>query len=102
MVEDYAAEGPYAPLDRWLARHAADFGFYRPYASDRGGVQPEPWHLSYAPVSVPALASMSLELLRDTLSEAGIEAPEVVARRLPEIFRRYVVNVDPPPESIRV
>jgi len=101
-VEDYLAGGIYAALDGWLAVHAAEFGFYRPYASDRGGVQPEPWHLSFAPVSVPALESMSLELLREALTEAGIEAPAVVARRLPDIFERYVVNVDPPPASIRV
>jgi len=101
MVEDYADGGIYAALNRWLDRNAAQFGFYRPYASDRGGVQPEPWHLSYAPVSGPALAAMSLTLLRETLTEAGIDAPEVVAQRLPEIYQRYVVNVDPPPESMR-
>jgi LAS superfamily LD-carboxypeptidase LdcB len=102
MVEDYAAGGIYSALDAWLAAHAAEFGFYRPYSNDRGGVQPEPWHLSFAPVSVPALELMSLELLRDALAEAGIEAPAVVTRRLPDIFERYVVNVDPPPASIPI
>jgi hypothetical protein len=51
---------------------------------------------------VPALELMSLELLRDALAEAGIEAPAVVTRRLPDIFERYVVNVDPPPASIPI
>ncbi len=37
-----------------------EFGFYRPYAVDRGGVHPEPWHLSYAPLAQQALAAFSL------------------------------------------
>ena len=75
----------------------ARFGVFRRYATDRGGVQPEPWHLSHAPVAGAALASFSLDLLRAALAGAGIEAPAAVQRRLPEIWARYVVNVDPAP-----
>ena len=49
---EYCAEGVFGGLDRWLTEHAGAFGFFRPYDRDRGGVQPEPWHLSFAPVSV--------------------------------------------------
>ena len=97
LPEDYAADGRYARLNAWLDDNAARFGFFRPYATDRGGVQPEPWHLSHAPVAGAALASFSLDLLRAALAGAGIEAPAAVQRRLPEIWARYVVNVDPAP-----
>lgn len=49
---EYQQDGPFAGLAEWMAaRLARDdlFGFYRPYACDRGGVAPEPWHLSYRP-----------------------------------------------------
>jgi LAS superfamily LD-carboxypeptidase LdcB len=94
---EYASGGRYAVLSEWLGDYAEGFGFFRPYASDRGGVQPEPWHLSYAPVSEQALAAFSLDMLREALAGALIDAPETVARRLPGIWERYVVNVDRPP-----
>ena len=94
---DYAPDGRYAHLNVWLDDNAASFGFFRPYATDRGGVQPEPWHLSYAPVAGPALEAFSLQLLREVLAGAGIDAGEAIERRLPDIWARYVVNVDPAP-----
>lgn len=102
VPESYAPGGPFAALSTWLDHNAAVFGFFRPYSSDRGGVQPEPWHLSYAPVSVPALEAFTIEMLRDALADAAIELPEVIGARLPEIWRRYVANVDPAPASIAV
>lgn len=97
VTGEYSAGGRFAHLDAWLERRAAEFGFYRPYRRDRGGVQPEPWHLSYAPVAERALATFSIGLLREALVDAGLAAPESVSRRLPEIYQRYVLNVDPPP-----
>jgi LAS superfamily LD-carboxypeptidase LdcB len=83
-------------LDRWLERHMGDFGFFRPYATDRGGVRPEPWHLSYAPVSVPALAAISAALLRDAVLHEPIEGLAQVVERIERIHERYVARVDPP------
>ena len=45
------AGGPFHRLTTWLDAHMHAFGFFRPYTTDRGGVSPEPWHLSYAPVA---------------------------------------------------
>lgn len=49
---EYANGGVFGELSNWLgdliARDDAE-GFYRPYDIDRGGVAPEPWHLSYRP-----------------------------------------------------
>ncbi|MCB1705496.1 MAG: M15 family metallopeptidase [Halioglobus sp.] len=52
---EVATGGLFDPLHCWLDERMAageSHGFYRPYASDRGGVAPERWHLSYAPLSV--------------------------------------------------
>ena len=94
---DYSGVGRFAQLGAWLDANANAFGFFRPYASDRGGVQPEPWHLSYAPVSGPALAAFSLEMLSAVLAGSGISAPQTVQQQLPGIWQRYVVNIDPVP-----
>jgi len=73
------------------------FGFFRPYRTDRGGVGPEPWHLSYAPVALPALESLSLSTLRHVLEESEIAGKSHVLNRLPEIYTRYLLSIDPPP-----
>jgi LAS superfamily LD-carboxypeptidase LdcB len=96
LTADFGPGGRYGALDAWLRDHAAEFGFFRPYDSDRGGVQPEPWHLSFAPVSVPALARMSTTMLAAALAEVEIEGRATIERRLPELFERYVVAVATP------
>ena len=72
------------------------FGFFRPYRTDRGGVSPEPWHLSYAPVSLPALESLSLSMLRHVLEGSAIAGKPHVLARLPEIYTRFMLAVDSP------
>ena len=96
---EYAPDGPFARLTTWLDAHMHAFGFFRPYASDRGGVSPEPWHLSYAPVAVRALATLTPERLREVLATSGIEGKEAVLAALPGNFARYVADIDPPSEE---
>lgn len=95
---EYASGGPFERLTTWLDASMHAFGFFRPYGVDRGGVSPEPWHLSYAPVAARALAAFSVEHLRAALAAADIEGKEAVLEALPGTFTRYVANVDAPPE----
>lgn len=94
VTEEFMPGGVFERLEGWLARHAAAHGFFRPYTTWRGGVQPEPWHLSYAPVADQALAVFSPEVLREALDAAPVEARAAVDRVLPELFERYVRNID--------
>ncbi len=96
---DYAAGGRFARLSLWLADHAHDYGFFLPYDRDRGGVQPEPWHLSYAPVAVPALAALSVELLRAALADADLDGGAIVSALLPQLHRRYVAAIATAPAA---
>jgi LAS superfamily LD-carboxypeptidase LdcB len=93
---EFAASGPFARLDAWLAANMAAFGFFRPYTTDRGGVQPEPWHLSFAPVAQPALAALTLPVLTAALAASAVRGRDAVLARLPEIYARYVTAIDPP------
>jgi LAS superfamily LD-carboxypeptidase LdcB len=94
---EYAAGGVFARLGAWLDGRAADFGFYRPYTTWRGGVQPEPWHLSYAPVAQQAMRDFSVDALRAALAETPeMEARAAVEADLPALYNRYVANVDMP------
>lgn len=102
VPEDYVAGGVFERLGAFLQRNLHDHGFYRPYAVDRGGVQPEPWHLSHVASAGAAQAAFTPAVLREALEGAPLEAAPTVLERLPEIFERYVANVEPPPVGQRV
>ncbi len=98
---EYSPSGPFARLTAWLDAHMHAFGFYRPYATDRGGVRPEPWHLSYAPVAALAQRALSPAQLHDVLAAAAIDGKAEVLATLDDVFASYVVNVDEAPEAAR-
>ena len=91
--------GMFGPLHDWLdAKIAAGaaHGFFRPYDRDRGGVAPERWHLSCAPVAADFVAGLSREVLRDALRAADLRLKDTVLAHLDEIFERFVVNTGSP------
>lgn len=97
LPAEFAPDGVFGRLGSWLAQHASQFGFFRPYGSDREfGVRPEPWHLSFAPLAVPALAVFSETCLRDALCADGIDGVAAVLGQLPQIVRHYVRGIDLP------
>ncbi len=88
--------GVFTRLSAWLDEHSSRFGFFRPYSRDRGGIMPEPWHLSFAEIAVPALGALTLEVLTEAVASASMDARELVLARLAELYARYVVRIDAP------
>ncbi len=91
------AGGMFGPLHEWLDDRIANnqsFGFYRPYDRDRGGVAPERWHLSYAPVASTWLNMLSIDYLRQTVEASDMRLKDVVLEHLPKIYERFVVNIN--------
>lgn len=92
--------GMFGPLHEWLDACIAEdraFGFFRPYDRDRGGVAPERWHLSWAPLARVHARSLTPTLLRETLERVDMRLKDVVIRDLDEIFERFVANTAPEP-----
>lgn len=90
---EVADNGPFGPLHRWLDECiAADraFGFFRPYQTDRGGVAPERWHLSHAPLAARYQRSLKAEALWRAIDAPGLALRTVVADNWPMIFERFV------------
>lgn len=100
LPSEYARDGVFAALSSWLSAHAADYGFYLPYDSDRGGVQVEPWHLSFAPLANTLLPQLTPELIAAALAAAPLQGREIVLQLLPEIHSRYVRAVAAPGASV--
>ena len=96
VPEEYASRGPFARLDAWLAANAARFGFFRPYGAPRGGVAPEPWHISHAPIATDCLRRLTPDVLREALADAALDGAEQIAARLEDWHTRFVLAIDPP------
>lgn len=90
------AGGLFAPLHDWLDGALPRFGFFRPYAEDRGGVSPERWHLSYRPVAEPCFAAYDLPVLETVLRTGDMALKDVALANAKTIFQRYVRNITPP------
>lgn len=91
------ARGLFSRFHAWLdERIATDtaFGFYRPYDRDRGGVAPEPWHLSYRPLAENYAACITPQSLADNFHGQGLLLDETVLAGLPELYARFVRVID--------
>ncbi|MCB1623636.1 MAG: M15 family metallopeptidase [Pseudomonadales bacterium] len=93
---EFAPGGVYAALARWLDTSSSAFGFFRPYVTPRGGVQPEPWHLSYAPLAEQARRQFTPAMLASALHNSELDGREQVLTQLDALFDRYVARIDPP------
>ena len=92
--------GMHAPLHEWLDERMATgtaYGFYRPFDRDRGGVAPERWHLSHAPLASQFAPLLTVDVLRETVASADLALKATVLEHLDEIYTRFVTNVSPPP-----
>jgi LAS superfamily LD-carboxypeptidase LdcB len=95
-AEEFTSQGVFAPLTAWLQDNAARFGFFQPFRGIRSGVQPEPWHLSFAPLAEPARRRLTPAILHDALERAPLLGKEVVLAQLQELHARYVAAIDGP------
>lgn len=96
---EYEQHGPCHELYLWLEAHAARFGFYRPYDTDRGGVAPEPWHWSYAPLAKQFLTDYDTTELCALLARVDLvglqDMTEDFDTYVREYVQQYVMNVAP-------
>ena len=99
LPEETIEGGIFHPLHLWLEENIARYGFFRPYKFFKGGMYPEPWHLSYAPLSTKALKQVSPKLLRDAVIDAKISGKALVLERISEIYERHILNIVSPDEQ---
>jgi LAS superfamily LD-carboxypeptidase LdcB len=93
-AEEVADDGLFGAMHRWLDEQISNdtaAGFYRPYAGDTGGVAPERWHLSFAPLSREYEQALNPQCLRSALESSDLLHLELVLSQLPAIYQRYVV-----------
>ena len=92
--QEVAPGGVFDALHCWLDERMArndSHGFFRPYARDRGGVAPERWHLSYAPIAADCGDELSPALLQECWdADDELLLRGEVDSALEEILTRFV------------
>jgi LAS superfamily LD-carboxypeptidase LdcB len=89
-------QSKFAKLHSWLDRNLSRFGFFRPYAQDLGGIAPEPWHISYLPVSRAYMEAYSYSALEQLLRSTELALKDQVLENLPQIYERYFLRISSP------
>ena len=59
VAEKLEAGGPFEDFKNWMDAHSEEYGFFLVYTDvpKRRGFKYEPWHYSYAPLSIPMLSA---------------------------------------------
>lgn len=70
----------------------AEFGFFRPFSENKGGVAREPWHLSHKAVATDFEQSRSIEAFASALEQSDMLGKDTVLANLPYLYNRYVLN----------
>jgi hypothetical protein len=69
-----------------------EFGFYRPFEKNVGGVAREPWHISYKSVASNFELARSENALADALTQSEILGKDIILGQLPSLYQQYVLN----------
>ncbi len=91
--------GPASELHKWLDDRITSnkgYGFYRPYATERGGVSPERWHLSHHSLSRRYFEAYSFSLFKKNIQEGQIALKEILLENDHDIYQRFFLNIDHP------
>jgi LAS superfamily LD-carboxypeptidase LdcB len=94
-VDNGPAAGLHLWLDQQLALNTAQ-GFFRPYASDHGGISPERWHLSFFPISRRVVDVYTFSIFKKNILESDVMFKEIILENADEIFQRYLMSFDLP------
>ncbi len=91
--------GPSAELHAWLdlrMQNKEAFSFFRPFKTDRGGVSPERWHLSYYPISRRMMDVYTFSLFRKNIEDSDMLLKDVLLEQGDDIYQRFFLNFDLP------
>lgn len=99
LIADYFQKnGPYHTLYQWLKENASTFQFLEPYTNDpnRTGFAYEPWHWSFAELSIPFLEKYQKIDLPIKFSKLSLEGrSHLTASFLSRYFSKWIRGINP-------
>ncbi|NND62797.1 MAG: M15 family metallopeptidase [Flavobacteriaceae bacterium] len=98
MAENYHGKGPFCKFKEWMHEHAESFGFYEVYTNNanRKGFKYEPWHFSFAEVSIPMLQEYKKLDLKSILLEEKVKGSEHFTDAFISQYRKQnILDINP-------
>ncbi|MBU2897355.1 M15 family metallopeptidase [Vibrio hepatarius] len=86
-------EGHQVHFYQWLKSNLAKFGFFFPYAQDKGGIAAEPWHISHFATATECLSLFNQQVLRMQLSSCDVSCEQLVLSELDTIYSQFITNI---------
>ena len=88
IAEKFHGKGPYVKLRKWMEQYAESYGFYLPYTqtTNRKGFYYEPWHYSYAPLSISFLKSYTELDLNKVLINEDLEGSNYLTSQFISLY----------------
>ena len=98
VPEKFEAGGPFEAFKKWLDENSERFEFYLVYTNEpkRRGFKYEPWHYSYAPISIPMLTAFRKKnILKLLQNEEFIGSEHFTAGFLKSYIRDNILDINP-------
>ncbi len=98
MASNFHGTGPFCKMKEWMNKHAESFGFFEVYTNNknRKGFHYEPWHVSYAPVSVPMLQVYKKLDVKAILSEEQVKGSDHFTEEFIQRYRNEnILDINP-------
>lgn len=90
--------GPFYKMKQWMDEHASEYGFELVYTNDPGrkGFHYEPWHYSYAPISVPMLKAYRDLDLADAVVTSGLFGGQLLDDEFMQQYKKeQILDINP-------
>ena len=97
-AKKFHGDGPFRPLKEWLDENVNTYGFYLVYTDNPGrkGFKYEPWHYSYAPVSVPMLDAYKKLKVKEIITAEKIAGAAHFTDDFIEMYRKEnILDINP-------
>lgn len=94
----FHGDGPFCAMKEWMYTNANDFGFYLVYtdAVGRKGFNYEPWHYSYAPLSINFLKQYKKLDIASLLEEEALMGHEVLnGDFMQDYIKNNILDINP-------
>jgi LAS superfamily LD-carboxypeptidase LdcB len=98
VPEKFVEGGPFSLLKKWMDENANRFGYYLVYTDNpkRKGFKYEPWHYSYAPISIPMLKAFRRKnILKLILAEDIIGKENFTSGFLKGYIQNNILDINP-------
>ena len=98
VPDKFGPGGPFESLKNWMDENASDYDFYLVYTDNpkRRGFKYEPWHYSYAPLSIPMLASFRMKnILKALEKESFLGSEHFTAGFLKNYIQDHILDINP-------